>query len=1088
MKNTRSLVLSALLLVSALPLFAQNWTPVTATKLGDVSGQLVSSGKLCFTPTDTNDAPIGVQIGGGGQAATVEVCAVVTNGVSTVGFQIPNPAHTVPAGVLYRIRLHDARGDIRIWRRVPVGTTFNLDNYSEPASVVPLTGTTITGPFTVLGDFSVTGLCTGCGTGGGGGGSGIWGGITGTLTKSDDLVAALALKAPLDSAALTGTPTAPTPATADNTTKLATTAFVKAQGYLAGTTVLPQTKALVSTQWLDSYNATTGLFTASQPAFTSLTGLLGCTQMPTFTGDVANSNCGMTIQANAITFAKIATATYLGTGTKLLSTSATAPGSPKCAEFAADGTIGIAGTNAACGSGGTGMANPMTTSGDIIYGGAAGAPTRLAGNTTTTPLVYQSTGSAGVATAPTLGTIDYSLATIINKPTIPSTPAGVGLGSVTNDVQTKAAIMPNTVPAAGQIPVGNAGGTAFAPVPVSGDATLSSTGALTLATTGISAATYTNPTVTTDVKGRITSIANGSGGGLFTAANNATMVAGTKTTTGTCTFKTNTSNQLEADCPIKTPAGASNFTSFTNASPATGDFWMDTDLFKYRTSGAVTKTFAFLDSNITGTAAGLSANIAESQVTSLVGDLALKAPLASPALTGTPTVPTATPATNNTQAASTAYVDAAVAASGGGANAAGSYIVAASTSAPTNYQVITAGANVTVTPNAGTHTLTIAASGGGGAPTFPVTSQTANYTVLAGDFSACKLITVSNAGATTVTLLGTAPAAGQCISVGNIGAGGVTVARNGLTIDGAASNVSLTTNQSVDVISDGTNYFTRRGIGGAGGSGMTVNAGSSATNLSDSTPAAPIATKPGALNVNFQISGANASGYVNGVMQRYMDRRVGIWTDTGSAYNFVGSENQQEVAQTPSHVVPQSGVPYPYIQITTGTTINTPAGIRGSPAYQRGGSSHPTNLYWSTRIALMDNAAGSQRVCLGLTSTTISTTCSGDTPTLHGAYFRFSTAIGSNWYCVTSAGGTPNAVDSTIDATVDANWHKFEIAFDDSGSGTAHFFIDGTERCSAPTTSLPGTTTNLSGAIAIYNLAAAAKRIQTTGTYTESNY
>jgi hypothetical protein len=38
----------------------------------------------------------------------------------------------------------------------------------------------------------------------------------------------------LNSPAFTGTPTGPTPATADNTTKLATTAFVKAQGYLTG--------------------------------------------------------------------------------------------------------------------------------------------------------------------------------------------------------------------------------------------------------------------------------------------------------------------------------------------------------------------------------------------------------------------------------------------------------------------------------------------------------------------------------------------------------------------------------------------------------------------------------------------------------------------------------------------------------------------------------------------------------------------------------------------------------------------------------------------------------------------------------------
>jgi hypothetical protein len=54
----------------------------------------------------------------------------------------------------------------------------------------------------------------------------------------------------------------------------------------------------------------------------------------------------------------------------------------------------------------------------------------------------------------------------------------VGLGNVTNDAQTKAAIVPNTVPTAGQILVGNAGGTAYAPVSMSGDGTLSSAGAL----------------------------------------------------------------------------------------------------------------------------------------------------------------------------------------------------------------------------------------------------------------------------------------------------------------------------------------------------------------------------------------------------------------------------------------------------------------------------------------------------------------------------------------------------------------------------------------------------------------------------------
>jgi hypothetical protein len=53
---------------------------------------------------------------------------------------------------------------------------------------------------------------------------------------------------------------------------------------------------------------------------------------------------------------------------------------------------------------------------------------------------------------------------------------------------------------------------------------------------------------------------------------------------------------------------------------------------------------------------------AESDVVGLAADLAAKAPLASPALTGTPTAPTAAPGTNNTQIATTAYADASAAA------------------------------------------------------------------------------------------------------------------------------------------------------------------------------------------------------------------------------------------------------------------------------------------------------------------------------------------------------------------------------------------------------------------------------------------
>ena len=52
--------------------------------------------------------------------------------------------------------------------------------------------------------------------------------------------------------------------------------------------------------------------------------------------------------------------------------------------------------------------------------------------------------------------------------------------------------------------------------------------------------------------------------------------------------------------------------------------------------------------------------IAQSQVTNLTSDLALKAALASPALTGSPTAPTQSASDNSTKIATTAYADAAV--------------------------------------------------------------------------------------------------------------------------------------------------------------------------------------------------------------------------------------------------------------------------------------------------------------------------------------------------------------------------------------------------------------------------------------------
>jgi len=65
--------------------------------------------------------------------------------------------------------------------------------------------------------------------------------------------------------------------------------------------------------------------------------------------------------------------------------------------------------------------------------------------------------------------------------------------------------------------------------------------------------------------------------------------------------------------------------------------------------------FAVLDANGNLKGLGAAHTHAESEITGLIADLAAKAPLASPALTGTPTAPTAAPGTSTTQLATTAF-------------------------------------------------------------------------------------------------------------------------------------------------------------------------------------------------------------------------------------------------------------------------------------------------------------------------------------------------------------------------------------------------------------------------------------------------
>jgi hypothetical protein len=147
---------------------------------------------------------------------------------------------------------------------------------------------------------------------------------------------------------------------------------------------------------------------------------------------------------------------------------------------------------------GTPVSGTLTNCTGYVFSNLASLPTTLAGYGITNGVANTVTvnghalSSNVTVTNADLGAVPTT--TTVNGHALSSnvtvTSSDVGLGSVTNDTQTKASIVPNTIPSAGQIHVGNAGGSAFVVISVSGDATLASTGALTVTkTNGVSFST-----------------------------------------------------------------------------------------------------------------------------------------------------------------------------------------------------------------------------------------------------------------------------------------------------------------------------------------------------------------------------------------------------------------------------------------------------------------------------------------------------------------------------------------------------------------------------------------------------------------------
>lgn len=165
-----------------------------------------------------------------------------------------------------------------------------------------------------------------------------------------------------------------------------------------------------------------------------------------------------------------------------------------------------------------------------------------------------------------------------------------------------------------------------------------------------------------------------------------------------------------------------------------------------------------------------------------------------------------------------------------------------------------------------------------------VNSQTISYAAVAGDSG--KIISM-NGVSLTLTLPNPVPSATWAIFVENLAATNLTVSRNSLTIDGVASNLTITTNQGTFISSDGANYRTSRGnptvafplVGTAGSSSApTFSTGGASTGMYSRT--SNILSFTANSNERFELFGGGTGGPVD--IAQIVDDSGGIcWGVTG---------------------------------------------------------------------------------------------------------------------------------------------------------------------------------------------------------------